>query len=184
MKSSAMNKYEWNKIVEVVLYILNKTGGIDYYHLFKILYFAERKHLRKWGDGITSDEYVALSYGPVPSHLYDAIKKNDWRETGFSKSLYNAMEFAGEDASNILIAKRNADMDWLSKSDIECLDSSIKENISLTFNQLKTKSHDIAWRSVSQSNVIDKAMMAKADGATNDVVSYITEQELISKALA
>lgn len=179
-----MNKYEWNKIIEAVLYILTKTGGIDYYHVFKILYFAEREHLRKWGNGITSDDYVALPYGPVPSHLYDAIKKNKWRDQGFYKSLFDAMEFAGEDAPNVLIAKKNVDMDWLSKSDVECLDASINENANLTFNQLKSKSHDIAWHSTPQSSVIDKAMMAKADGATDNEISYIKDQELLDKALA
>lgn len=64
-----MNKYDWNKIIEVVLYILNKTGGIDYYHVFKILYFAEKEHLQKWGNSITSDENVALPYGPKLSNL-------------------------------------------------------------------------------------------------------------------
>ena len=52
-----MDNYEQQKIVEVVLYILNKTGGIDFYHLFKILYFAERDHLAKWGDKIISDDF-------------------------------------------------------------------------------------------------------------------------------
>ena len=35
-----MNRFEQRKIVEVVLYILNKIGGTDIYHLFKIIYFA------------------------------------------------------------------------------------------------------------------------------------------------
>ena len=62
-----MNKYEQQKIIEVVLYILNKTGGIDFYHLFKIIYFAEMKHLVKWGHRILSDDLCALDYGPVPT---------------------------------------------------------------------------------------------------------------------
>lgn len=31
-----MNKYEQQKIIEVVLYILNKTGGIDFYHCLRL----------------------------------------------------------------------------------------------------------------------------------------------------
>ena len=47
-----MAKFEERMLVEMVLYILNKTGGTDFYHVFKILYFAEVKHLAKWGRSI------------------------------------------------------------------------------------------------------------------------------------
>ena len=40
-----IKQYEDQKIKEVVLYILSKTGVVDYYHLMKILYLAERQHL-------------------------------------------------------------------------------------------------------------------------------------------
>ena len=59
-----MTKYEQIKLIQIALYVLQKTGGIDYYHLFKILYFAELKHLEKWGARITSDSFYALDYGP------------------------------------------------------------------------------------------------------------------------
>ena len=34
-----MDTAKWTKLVEVVLYIINKKQGIDHYHLFKVLYF-------------------------------------------------------------------------------------------------------------------------------------------------
>ena len=40
-----MIELEKQKIIEVVLYILNKVGGMDYYHLFKILYFANQRKI-------------------------------------------------------------------------------------------------------------------------------------------
>ncbi len=42
-----MTDYDSKKLTELVLYILCKTGGIDFYHVFKILYFAEMSHLAK-----------------------------------------------------------------------------------------------------------------------------------------
>lgn len=35
-----MTRFDKQKLTEVVLYILNKTKGLDYYHVFKIIYFA------------------------------------------------------------------------------------------------------------------------------------------------
>ena len=47
-----MTNFESKKLTELVLYILGKTGGVDFYHAFKILYFAEMKHLAKWGSSM------------------------------------------------------------------------------------------------------------------------------------
>ena len=56
-----MTNYDSKKLTELVLFILGKTGGVDFYHTFKILYFAEMKHLAKWGNGIGPDEFCALT---------------------------------------------------------------------------------------------------------------------------
>ena len=55
-----MTTFEQKSLIEIVLYILNKTGGIDFYHLFKIIYFAEMKHLAKWGIRLQKDDLCAL----------------------------------------------------------------------------------------------------------------------------
>ncbi len=70
-----MTSHDRKKLTELVLFILDKTGGVDFYHAFKILYFAEMKHLAKWGSGFVPDEFCALKYGPVPTQLYDAVKE-------------------------------------------------------------------------------------------------------------
>ena len=72
-----MTSHDRKKLTELVLFILDKTGGVDFYHAFKILYFAEMKHLAKWGSGFVPDEFCALKYGPVPTQLYDAVKQQN-----------------------------------------------------------------------------------------------------------
>lgn len=69
-----MTSFDKQRIIEVVLYILNKTGGIDYYHLFKILYFANQRSLVEWGQLMITDKFCALPHGPVPTELYNTIK--------------------------------------------------------------------------------------------------------------
>ena len=110
-----MNKFEQQKIIEVVLYILNKTGGIDFYHVFKIIYFAEMKHLAKWGHRILSDDLCALDYGPVPTMLYDAVKRKNAKDTSFALLLKNNTKFAGNDAPNVLLPESPANMNYISK---------------------------------------------------------------------
>lgn len=181
-----MTKYEQIKLIQIALYVLQKTGGIDYYHLFKILYFAELKHLGKWGTRITSDKFYALDYGPVPTYLYDVVKGRDVSNTDLLKLFSDNIRFAGKDAPNVLLPKVEANMSYISKSEIEALDVSIEENVHLTFSQLKDKSHDSAW-SEAYYHIGSKAMssisMAKATGADETMLEYIQEQIELEEAL-
>lgn len=182
-----MTNFDSKKLIEFVLYILGKTGGVDFYHVFKILYFAEMKHLAKWGSSIVPDEFCALKYGPVPSHLYDAVKELGHSRMKLSEELAEVAQFAGEDAPNVLLPKREANLNFLSKSEIDALDQSIAEHESMTFGQLMRKSHDAAWdeanRRVHGTNVISPISMAKVMNADEAMLEYIEEQMLIEAAL-
>jgi uncharacterized phage-associated protein len=166
-------------LTEAVLYILNATKGIDFYHVFKIMYFAEQKHLVRWGTRMTEECYLAYEYGPVPSSLYSAVKSE---KKGSCDMLKGAVSFAGEDAPNVLLPLRTPDMDYLAQSDIECLDESIRENAHLTFGQLKEKSHDSAWREAYENktrngnDAMSVLSIARAAGATEEMLDYIQEQ--------
>ena len=182
-----MTNYDSKKLTELVLYILCQTGGVDFYHAFKILYFAEMKHLAKWGSGIVPDEFCALKYGPVPTQLYDAVKELNHPRMILSEELSEVIQFAGEDAPNVLLPKREANLKYLSKSEIEALEQSIEENESLTFGQLMRKSHDEAWeeanRRTNGTNVISPVSMARVLNADDAMLEYIEEQMQIESAL-
>lgn len=180
-----MNKFEQQKIIQVVLYILTQTGGIDFYHLFKIIYFAEQKHLAKWGCRIIKDDLCALDYGPVPTGLYDAIKGENAKGTCLADLMKAATKFAGEDAPYILLPKETADMNYLSKSEVDALDEAIKENTTLPFGVLKDKSHDIAWQEARKGDkIISPIQMAKVLNADEATLEYIKEQMELDKVLS
>jgi uncharacterized phage-associated protein len=182
-----MTNFDSKKLTELVLYILCETGGVDFYHAFKILYFAEMLHLAKWGSGIVPDQFCALKFGPVPTKLYNAVKELGNPQMALSEELSKAVKFAGEDAPNVLLANRKANLDFISKSEIEALNQSINENSSLTFGQLKRKSHDAAWdeanRKVNGTNIISPISMAKVLNADQSMLEYIEEQLQIESAL-
>ena len=174
-----MTRFDKEKLIEVVLYIINATKGLDYYHIFKILYFAQQKHLCKWGSRIVEDEFVAMEYGPVPTELYSAVCNKERYAEELIPLFTEAIEFAGKDASNTLLPKRNPNMEYLSPADIE-----IAENKGLSFGELVEKSHDSAWHTTSNCSVMSVGKIAKAGGANDGLVQYINEQEFIQKALA
>ena len=185
-KRGDMTQFDKKCLMEVLLYILNSTKGTDIYHVLKILYFAEQKHLVKWGSRITADNFRAYDYGPVADQLYHAIKNSHILDKELPEMLQQVAHFAGDDAPNVLLAKREANLDFLSKSAMECLDESIKENVSLTFDQLKQKSHDAAWQEAYQGvgDVMSTLSIAKAAGADEAMLEYIAEQLEIDMALA
>ena len=181
-----MTQFDKKSLIETMLYILNATKGIDIYHVLKILYFAEHKHLVKWGSRMTADDFRAYEYGPVADQLYHAIRNSRKLDKELPEMLQQVAHFAGDDAPNVLLAKREANLDFLSQSERECLDESIKENAGLTFDELKRKSHDSAWQEAYEGNddLMSVVSIAKAAGANEAMLEYIEDQLEIERALA
>lgn len=178
-----MTKDDILKLKAVTLYILTECRGLDPLHLFKILYFADTAHLAKYGRRITNDVFCALPKGPVPSGLYDALKaikgKRLSRKNANLQVITDAL-LSDEDTllNYVIYPNEVADMDELSKSDIECITKSIEENYYLPFDELSNKSHALAWtvaHDTKPNSPIDVLLMAKEAGATDDMIEYIKE---------
>lgn len=184
-----MSDFDKRKLVEMVLYVLNKTNGLDYYHLFMIIYFANIAHLAKYGLRITTDDFCALTDGPVPSELYNSIKKDNLYDTELASMIDRVVVKGKDDAYYMLAAKREANTDYLSISEIEELDKSIDENASLPYGELRTKSHGEEWRRAFNSTkpgkkTMDVIGMAKDAAASDAIIEYIREELELEAALA
>lgn len=178
-----MNNDDVLKLKAVALYVINMCKAIDYFHLFKIIYFADREHYAVYGRRIVKDTFCALKNGPVPSNLYNAVKEVIGKEhIGNSplRTISNAIEATDPDYSYIISAKELPDMDELSESDVEMLDKSISENLSLPFNTLSEKSHDTAWQTANDAcpnSEMNPVLMARSAGASEDTIKFIQENE-------
>lgn len=186
-----MTNFDKRKLTEMVLYILNKTNGLDYYHVFKIIYFANIAHLAKCGLRITTDDFCALPDGPVPSILYDSTKNNKglYCDKELELLMNDAVIKGNDDADYMWAAKRRANLDYLSPSEIEELDKSIAENAHLPYSTLRSKSHGNEWNrafyGIEQGRkIMDVTGMAKDAHATDEMIEYIKEELDIEKALA
>lgn len=184
----AMTKFEKHKLCEIVLYILNKTKGLDYYRVFKVIYFANVAHLAKYGIPVVADDFCALKDGPVPSALYNCIKDDRYCDKELQSILNDCIQKGNDDAYYMLEAKREADKDYLSKADIEVLDKSISENAGLPYRELRAKSHGEEWSRAFHSQqgrkVMDTIGMAKDGMASDGMIEYIKDNLAVEKALA
>lgn len=174
-----MINFRKDVVYNAILYILKKNGGsCDIHKVCKILYFADQKHLSKYGRTITGDTYIAMSYGPVPSNTEDMFKALRGNSYYFDKTLLQeARNLFGFTNGYVLVTKSDVDLDYLSDSDIECLDYAWNTYGSLNFGQLTEASHGHAWNDTVQGREISIDKIMSEAGDSDEYINYIVEQK-------
>ena len=175
-------KFNKEKATQSILYVANKLERRDLHKIFKILYFAERKHMQEWGRPIIGDIYIAMDAGPVPSRVYDILKivRGDsyMSDTEGLKDLFSIEDWM------YVVPLQDADIKKLSKTDIDALDWSVQTYGSLSYDEIKEKSHDIAWRSTAKDYAISWEAIAREAGLDGQDIQYITETFCAQQYLA
>ena len=114
---------DYRKIVQAVAYLAQKSGaeGLNRLHAFKLLYLADRDHLRRCGSLITGDSYNAMKFGPLPVAAERLLKSKraPEAERGYADQ-YLRMESTGR--TSAMIHCKAVDSDQLSKQEIDSLD--------------------------------------------------------------
>ncbi|WP_417438873.1 Panacea domain-containing protein [Idiomarina sp.] len=142
-----MNKESISRILEAFAYIAERAPAHkkNMYNVLKVFYLADKLHMERYGRFIFDESYSAMEKGPVPSTAYDLIKN-----IGKGKELPFSVESPVKLGSNYIVtAKRQADEDLFSGSDLLCMD----EVIQLSENEdLGDLSHDEAWKRAGRNN--------------------------------
>ena len=178
-------RFDQEKAISVVLYVSKKIlehGERSGLHkIFKILYFADQKHLTKWGRPITGDFFVAMKHGPVPSAIYNILKSVKGDCFMITQDMFSDYF----DVKGHLVApKQEPDMDVLSEAEIVHLNESIAENVHIGFDDLQDKSHGHAWDKAVKDDRIPFKYIAQEAGATSEMLSYIRHNAEIDSLAA
>lgn len=128
-------QFDRTKAIEAILYLAPKISESDIYGICKLLYLADKTSLEKYGRFIFGESYVAMKEGATPSNAYDLLKKAA-RKHG------NEIGIEG----NNVIPLRNPNLDYLSESDIECLNQIISVYGVLPNWARAKEAHDEAWK--------------------------------------
>ena len=158
--------------IQAILYAAQNVDRKDIHKICKILYFADQEHLSKYGRSITGDTYIAMQYGPVPSNVEDIFKALRG-DSFFSDCVDDLKSYFDFTNKYILVAKKEADLDYLSESDLECLNNAIEKCKNKTFSQLTDMSHDLAWNSAKRDRAIPIKDILREAGDDEEYVSYI-----------
>src|SRR5436309_1054504 len=71
--------FSHRKATQALNFFARKAGGrINKMKALKLVYFADRYHLRKYGRPVVGDEYLAMTYGPVASGTKDLAEMSDF----------------------------------------------------------------------------------------------------------
>jgi len=168
-------RFDPERALELVLYVASHLRYPTLHSVSKVLYFADKLHLSRYGSLATGDNYVAMRHGPVPSAIYNLLKAAAGRqEPLIPADFYQLVDrsLKVEDRRRV-VPLREPHLELLSASQRECLDESIKANGRLSFKRLTEKSHDAAWRSVDENDLIEIKAIAKTLPNAKQVLAYL-----------
>lgn len=168
-------KYHMEKFVKAVAYLSDRgVPNLDKLKIAKLLYFADKYHLVRYGRPIVGDTYYALPFGPVPTRSLDIM--GDACGTQFPDSLDSNVEkllkslyISYEGRYPTFTAKSDVDYSSLSESEIEILDIIAEEYGMKTGSQLIDITHrEKAWRETDENEPIDFRLMFDSEDADNN----------------
>ena len=166
--------FDENKTIQAILYIITKLKRKDLHKIFKILYFSDREHLSEYGRTITGDRYIAMNDGPVPSNLYDIFKSV--RGDGYFKDNGKFGAYFSVIGNDLIKANKEPELKKLSQTDISCIDHSLQLYGDMSWDEIREKSHDYAWRSTTINRPIQFEDIIRETGGDDEYVNYISEQ--------
>jgi len=132
--------FDPQKSTQVLNYFAIKAGGqINKMKTLKLVFLADRYHLRRYGRLITNDNYLAMEHGPVPSATRDIAESNDYLDATTKRY---SQEFIRPSGNWKLRSVEEVDESILSESDLQALEFAWDTFGHLTQFQLRDMTHE------------------------------------------
>lgn len=155
---------KYDKIVELLLYLVHQKPDVDHYAASKYVYLADRNHFNKYFRPITFDRYGAMPWGPVALKTYELLKQE-----------FGAMHAAGITSLPFKTTKvdkiiylsepeRAANLDLFSETDLEEFDEVLREYGHLSMPEL----HELTM----QDTAYKKAWDGRPEGSRLADIDY------------
>ena len=167
--------FEFNrsKAVEAILYLAQRVSESDIYGICKLLYLVDKTSLEKYGRFVFGESYYAMEEGATPSNAYDLLKEA-------AEGVVDGLQVEG----NQVVALRKPNLDYLSESDIECMDQIISVYGAAPNWRRREDAHDEAWRESwvkrgdKQSVKMPVESIARLLADSGDLVDYIANRDI------
>jgi len=151
--------FDESKAVETLVYIASAWPKITPFYLSKVLFIADRDHLRRYGRPVTGDIYIAMDNGPVPSRIYDIIN-GALDFFGNPAAIDTALTIKQQGKYHRVTARRRANTDLLSETDVAAIDNSIQFCKGKSFGELSSLTHqEPAWLKAQRNAEMDPELL-------------------------
>ena len=165
----------------------------------KLLYYLDCYHLQKYGRSVTKDVYKKLPQWPVPSDTYDRLKSivelRDITEefypsidADFKEFFLEFIDIQIEQLSDShrrfkIIAKKEFDSKYLSKSEIQILKEIAIQIKTATATELSDRTHrELPYINAEENSIVDLKFFVK-DKVSEKKYSEIEYIEKVTDAM-
>ena len=141
--------FPYEKVVQALAYLTQKNNGkINKMKIIKLIYFADRFHLRKYGKLLSGDKYYGMEYGAVPSITKDLATRNIFLDENVLEYIDNYLDTSEQYDLGL---KNDCELDFLSESELEALDFAFQVFGDKDEFQLANISHDYPeWDNIKE----------------------------------
>jgi hypothetical protein len=160
------------KALEVILWLATERKGIDFYHLVKAVFFADKYHVAKFGRPIVGDIYRAAWFGPLPQVVYGLLTHNPMEMLALGNS--GPLPFKVQ--AFCVYPERESNLDRLSESDVEALRFGLGEVAGKSFDELVRQTHrDPAYLNAQSGTMDYRDFIPESDPKKRDKLAYLEE---------
>lgn len=169
--------------VQAIDYLANmhKNSKFNKLSMLKLLFFAERYHLRKYGRMITDDTFFAMPMGPVASGAKDILDNVGTLEDKYSHNLIKPITDYMYSSNKKLTED---DYDCLSETDKESLRFAYETFGYLSHSQLVNATHKYPeWKKFEREFALGETRRENIDinDFFSDLISEDDPYKIISK---
>jgi uncharacterized phage-associated protein len=136
-------RFNPEKLIHALAFFsVNGVADLDTMKAAKLLYFADKAHLVRYGRPILGDDYYCMKHGPIPTLSLNMIQAciagtDDMDDSGLMADYFDVVP--GKYPR--LMAKREPDLDVFSDSDLEVLQEVLSTYGSKSAWQLREIAH-------------------------------------------
>ena len=184
------------KIKNVVLYILHTSNGISKDKLYAVMYLSQKDYLTANTISLCPDTFKAYGCGPVPIYT-NAVIDSVINDNGvdlmnlsleqFRSSIHTEKTYMTD---TMLYSSVQPDLDYIAVMQKKCLDKWISICRDMDKPEMLASIMDEAWSNAwklrlddPEQGIITNIAMARAGGASDELVSRIRERLIIDYAL-
>lgn len=172
-------RFNEEKALAALGYVASEEPGLTPLYVSKILFFAEKWHINRYGRPILGDNYVAMPKGPVPSNVKNYIDEK-WEKIHKPAEFDSRLKITRGWYRKLYPGDQMPRVDLLSETDKQCIREAIAFCKDKSEPELEKIAHlEKAWLQAPRNRYMDYKNFVDDDNPNRTaIISLMQEQAL------